>query len=279
MKNLLHISASEGLCNCRIKQYPNAVGEWVSVEQMISQKKIFNPSGLEKEGYENKGKFDSNSCVETDSKSSEEQSDNDRALRRARSKILDIIRCNLDFRYFCTLTYNGECFARDDYKSVVASFSRWCDNRVRRKGLKYVAVIERHHQSNGLHFHVLCNSVLSLVDSGTVSVPQKKKPIRVSSADRYKIPAEDRKVVYNISDWSYGFSTAIEITGDPERIKTANYLRKYLTKDSEKIGGRYYYSGGALVRPRFLYTNADFYDCEETYYINVPGNTIKVVKI
>ena len=278
MKNILKVSASEGLCNCRIKQYPNANGDWVPVEQMISQKKIFNPLGLEKEGYETKGKYDSNSRVETDSKSSD--TDNtDRALRRSRAKVLDIIRCNSDFRFFCTLTYNGESFARDDYKSVVASFSRWCDNRVRRKGLKYIAVIERHKQSNGLHFHVLCNDVLSMVDSGTVSVPQKKKPVKVSTADRYKIPLEDRKVVYNISDWSYGFSTAIEITGDPERIKTANYLRKYLTKDTEKIGGRYYYSGGALVRPRFLYTNADFYECEETYYINVPGNTIKVVKI
>ncbi len=278
MKNILKVSASDGLCNCRIKQYPNANGDWVSVEQMISQKKIFNPLGLEKEGYETKGKYDSSPRVETDSKSSDTEN-TDRALRRSRAKVLDIIRCNSDFRFFCTLTYNGESFARDDYKSVVASFSRWCDNRVRRKGLKYIAVIERHKQSNGLHFHVLCNDVLSMVDSGTVSVPQKKKPIRVSTADRYKIPAEDRKVVYNISDWSYGFSTAIEITGDPERIKTANYLRKYLTKDSEKIGGRYYYSGGALVRPRFLYTNADFYGCEETYYINVPGNTIKVVKI
>ena len=279
MKNILKISASEGLCNCRIKQYPDIDGNWVSVEQMISQKRIFNPSGLEKEGYENKGKFDSNSCVETDNKSSEEQSDNDRALRRSRAKVYDIIRCNLDLGYFCTLTFNGEYIARDDYTSVLKKFSAWCDNRVRRKGLKYLAVIEKHKESNGLHFHVLCNDVLSLVDSGTVKVPKRKKPIKIATADRYKIPLEDRKTVYNITDWIWGFSTAIQITGDDCRVKVANYLRKYLTKDSDKIGGRYYYSGGALVRPRYLYTNADFYDCEETYYINVPGNTIKVLKI
>lgn len=277
MKGLLHISTSEGLCNCRIKQYPNTDGNWVSVEQMVSEKKIFNPSGLEKEGYEKYRKFDDNSCLETDSEPSAENID--RAVKRARSKVLDIIRCNLDFKYFCTLTYNGVDFARDDYKAIVTTFGQWCDNRVRRKGLKYLAVVERHKQSNGLHFHVLCNDALALVNSGTVSVPQRKKPIRVTSADKYKIPLEDRKTVYNISDWSYGFSTAIEITGDPQRIKTANYLRKYLTKDSEKIGGRYYYSGGDLVRPRFLYCDADFYGCAENYRIVVPGNTLKVVTL
>lgn len=277
MKGLLHISAAEGLCNCRIKQYPDTDGNWVSVEQMVSEKKIFNPSGLEKEGYEKYRKLDDNSRVETDNKPSEQNAD--RACKRARSKVLDLIRCNLDFKYFCTLTYNGSDFERDDYNSVVTAFGRWCDNRVRRKGLKYLAVIERHKQSNGLHFHVLCNDVLNLVDSGTVSVPQRNKPIRVSSADRYKIPLDDRKTVYNISDWSYGFSTAIEITGDPQRIKTANYLRKYLTKDTDKIGGRYYYSGGDLVTPRFLYCDADFYGCAETYRILIPGNTLKVVSL
>ena len=191
--------------------------------------------------------------------------------------MLDLIRCNLDFKYFCTLTFNGERVARDDYNSVVAVFSQWCDNRVRRNGLKYVAVIERHKKSNGLHFHILCNDVLRLVDSGTCKVPQRKKPIRTTTADKYKVPKEDRKTVYNISDWSYGFSTAIEISGDPLLVKVGNYLRKYMTKDEQKVGGRWYYSGGALLRPRYTYCTDDFFSCDCTYDFSVAGNSFKVL--
>lgn len=277
MKNLLSVTTVQGLCNCRIKQYPDINGNWVSVQKMTSEKKIFNPSGLEKHGYDTIPKFEDNTCVETDSKSS--GSDTDRAVKRSRAKVLDIIRCNLDFKYFCTLTFNGDIIDRTCYSDVVRKFSQWCDNRVRRCGLKYVAVIEKHKCSDGLHFHVLCTDVLKLSDSGTVKCLGHKKPIRVSTADRYKIPEENRKTVYNISDWSYGFSTAIEITGDECLVKVGAYLQKYLTKDSEKIGGRYYYSGGSLVRPRFLYCDDDFYGCDETYTIKVPGNTIKVLQI
>ncbi|MBQ2943846.1 MAG: hypothetical protein IJD93_04065 [Ruminococcus sp.] len=276
MNNLLHINAREGLCNCRIKLYPDEGGAWVPVEMMISERKIFNPSGLESEGWKSFEKYDDNSRVETDIKSS--QSTSDRAVKRARAKVLDIIRCNTDFKYFCTLTYNGESFARDDYKSVVASFSMWCDNRVRRKGLKYLAVIERHKDKKGLHFHVLCNDVLKLVDSGTVKVPDRKKPIKVTTADRYKVPEADRKTVYNISDWCYGFSTAIEITGDAGLVKVSAYLQKYLTKESEKVGGRWYYSGGVLLRPVYRYCDNDYYSADYDYQIDIPGNSLRVLR-
>lgn len=278
MKNLLSVSASDGLCNCRIKQYPDGVGGWVSVQKMTSEKKIFNPSGLERLGCDAVPKFEVDSCVEADSKQSD-TADSDRAVKRSRAKVLDLIRCNLDLCYFCTLTFNDDIVTRNDYTSVVRKFSQWCDNRVRRCGLKYVAVIEKHKCSDGLHFHLLCTDVLKLSDSGTVKCLGHKKPIRVSTADRYKIPEKDRKIVYNISDWCYGFSTAIAITGDEGLVKVSAYLQKYLTKDSEKVGGRYYYSGGELLRPRFLYCNDDFYSCDETYTIKVPGNTIKVLQI
>ena len=277
MKNLLHVSVSEGLFNCRIKYYPDESGQLYPVEKMVSAEKLFNPYGLERIDNDYHTKHNSDSCVETDIKSSESSSD--RAVVRARSKVLDLIRCNCDFRYFCTLTFNDDIVKRDDYSSVLKKFSQWCDNRVRRCGLKYVAVIERHKKSNGLHFHLLANDVLRLCDSGTVTVPGKKKPVKVSTADRYKVPMADRKTVYNIADWSYGFSTAIEITGDPQRIKVSAYLQKYLTKEGEKVGGRWYYSGGDLARPVYRYCDCDFSDSDYDYEIKFPGNTIKVVKI
>jgi hypothetical protein len=138
-------------------------------------------------------------------------------------------------------------------------------------------VVEFHKDKKGLHFHVLCNDKLRLVDSGTVSVPDRKKPIKTTTADKYKIAVADRKIVFNISDWKYGFSTAIEITGDPGRVKVARYLQKYLAKQTERPGGRWYYSGGDLLRPQYKYCLDDFYETEETYTIKVPGNTIKVL--
>ena len=282
MKNLLSVKASEGLCNCRIKFYPDAHGEWYPVQKMTSEKKIFNPHKLEKHGYVNTGKTHAEDTEElyADTLLSDDvctdRGNCDRARLRARSQILDIIRCNLDFKYFCTLTYDSQRVDRENYNEVVKKFSQWCDNRVRRKGLKYLAVIERHKESNGLHFHMLSNSVLAFVDSGTVKCPNHKKPIKIITADRYKIPLEDRKTVYNISEWTYGFSTAIEITADPLLARVGGYLRKYMTKDSEKVGGRWYYSGGELVRPRYVYCDDDFYCCDKTYELQIPGNCLRV---
>lgn len=282
MKNLLSVKASDGLCNCRIKFYPDGDGNWYPVQKMTSEKKIFNPKGYEKHGYGIPTKTTQEDteelfcCSLLQDEVCTDRGRSDRARLRARSQILDIIRCNLDFRYFCTLTYDAQRVNREDYTEVVKKFSQWCDNRVRRKDLKYLAVIERHKESNGLHFHVLCNSVLDFVESGTVKCPTHKKPIRIATANRYKIPEEDRKIVYNIADWCYGFSTAIEISGDPLLEKVGNYLRKYMTKDTDKIGGRWYYSGGDLVRPRYEFCDDDFYACDTTYEIAVPGNVLRV---
>lgn len=242
----------------------------------MSENKIFNPDGLEQEGWKNYGKFGEDESFQASDRTEPDPENILRACRRARSKLYDIIRCNLDFRYFCTLTFNAEVVDRADYSSVLRKFTQWTDNRVRRQGLKYVGVIEYHKDKRGMHFHVLCNEALRLSDSGTVCAPGKKKPIKSATADKYGIAVADRKPVYNISDWKYGFSTALEITDDPGRVKVARYLQKYLSKQTERPGGRWYYSGGALLRPQYKYCQDDFYDTEETYMINVPGNCIKV---
>lgn len=277
MNNILSVSASEGLYNCRIKLYPTVDGNWVPVEKMVVERPVFNPLNLEKKGSEKYVKL-----CEDEGFSPSDREDPDpenilRACRRARSRLYDIIRCNLDFRYFCTFTFNAEIVDRTDYRSVVRKFSQWSDNRVRRIGLKYVGVPEYHKDHRGIHFHVITNEVLGLVDSGTVSVPQKKKPIRITTADKYGVPLSDRKTVYNIPEWGYGFSTAIEITADEGLVRVSQYLKKYLTKDAEKVGGRWYYSGGDLVRPRFQYCHDDFYNTECSYEFAVPGNCYRVL--
>lgn len=282
--NKFSVSASEGLYNCRIKFYPSESGDLYVAEKMVSRRKIFNPSGLE---YDNDTVPFTSDPIEVNSEIPEEFQklpfDNSsenllRSFRRAKSKLYDLIRCNPDMVYFCTLTFDGELVERCNYDEVMKKFNNWCGNRVRRDNLKYVSVIERHKKSEGLHFHLLANDVISLADSGTVKVPGKKKPIKVTTADRYKVPIADRKIVYNIADWSFGFSTAIQITGDPQRIKVASYLQKYLVKVGDKVGGRWYYSGGALARPVFKYCNDDYFCTDFDFEIHVPCNDFKVMR-
>ena len=58
------------------------------------------------------------------------------------------------------------------------------------------------------------------------------------------------------TDWKLGFSTAIELYG--EYRSAVGYVCKYISKAQEKIGGRWYYSGGQLDKPSVSLTDIDF---------------------
>lgn len=206
------------------------------------------------------------------------------SLRRARRKIFDYAICN-PFDCFVTLTLDKNQIDRGDYSAVIKKLSTYLDNRVRRRGLIYLGVPEL-HQNGGLHFHFLMNSTaLNLVDSGTVSVEGKKKPIKVSTANRQGVPLEKRHTVYNVVDWRLGFSTAIMTYGD--RGAVSRYLSKELNKSVQKsvsadgvlqkIGGRWYLSGGKLAKPVVKLDNKDFAAAEGcTYDFGCPAADFKV---
>lgn len=269
--NLFRARETEALTTSRIKYYWDKNGNLYPVQKLTCCDRVFRDPAFEKDvdkvfvlcGGDDKEQTVSVSdgCTEG-------------AIRRAKKMIYDLIRCN-PFVWFCTLTFDKEKVDRTDYSEVIRKFNQWSDNKVRRKGYMYVAVIERHKESNGLHFHVVCNDSLDLVDSGTVKCIGRKRPIKIATADRYGIPEADRKTVYNIPEWIYGFSTAIEITGDEKGLKVAGYLRKYLTKDFEKIGGRYYYSGGDLRRPVYKYVDDDYGSCEYDWEFSVGGKAYR----
>ena len=158
----------------------------------------------------------------------------DRAKRRAKSAVRDLAYSN-DFRYFVTLTLDQSKIDRYDMKEITRHLNHWLDNHVRRSGLRYVLVAER-HKDGAVHFHGFFNDALTATDSG------------------HKDRGGHR--VYNLPSWGWGFSTAIELYGD--KHKAVGYVVKYITKAQEKIGGRWYYSGGDLQRPRVDYLVADF---------------------
>lgn len=178
-----------------------------------------------------------------------------RARRRARAAIVDLARAT-DFRYFVTLTLDAERIDRYDDRAIIRKLSTWADNQVRRKGLAYVLVPER-HKDGAVHFHGLINDALQLVDSGTMRPPGGGKPRKPRSrAQRNAWLQEGGGVVYNIPGWTLGYTTALELYGD--RLAAIGYVSKYIGKDAEKIGGRWYYSGGLLKRPHVLSCDVDW---------------------
>lgn len=200
-------------CCARFKKYPDG-----TVELMVCSKPVFRGPGWEPERPQPR---------------SEANHDGDdkeaamRSVRRARAKVRELALCT-SFRWFVTLTLDAKKVDRYNMDEVVKRMRIWLDNRVRRKGLAYVLVPE-HHKDGAIHFHGFFNDALPAVYSGHKT-------------------EYDRKV-YNLPDWDFGFTTAIELYGEYSRA--IGYVCKYIGKDLEKgkVGGRWYYSGGVLARP------------------------------
>lgn len=257
------LSEHEAKYNCRKKYYPQPDGSLKLVEEMTCNRFIFNPDNVERRvnrrrieaeeyheamiellrGYKPRPKFEAS------------PEDNiERSKRRARNKLFDIVNCN-KFDYFITLTLDKKKIDRNDYTAIIKKLNTYLDNRVRRSGLYYIGVPEL-HKNGGFHFHFLVNDVLQLEPSGTYIRPTGGKPVKADTVRRSGFSLEDCKEVYNISDWSLGFTTAIKTYGDIKAV--ANYVGKYITKGDKKVGGRWYYSGGKLQKPVFEYDRVNF---------------------
>lgn len=151
--------------------------------------------------------------------------------------ILDMLRCN-NFQWFVTVTFNKDSVTdRMDDNETRHKFKFWL------KHLKedfpetiYIAVAE-HHKKGGLHFHVCMGNItaeqLKLVDSGK----------------RVKKGYCKGDIIYNITRWGNGWSTATEIR-DVKRCKW--YLMKYMRKQSHDLsffGKKRYWASKNVLRP------------------------------
>jgi hypothetical protein len=192
----------------------------------------------------------------TQSYEARKQASDARSMRRAKNMIRDYGLCN-DFAYFVTLTLSPDKIDRYSIVEATKKLNIWANNQVTRKGLKYILVPER-HKDGAIHYHGFFNDALPAVDSGTLTHSGHVKPRRPrSAAERERMLNEGWSIVYNLPNWSLGFSTAIALYG--ERRAAVAYVCKYINKAAEndgKIGGRWYYSGGGLVKPDVSYGNA-----------------------
>ena len=164
-----------------------------------------------------------------------EGADMERSMRRARAKLRRLALAN-DFEYFVTLTLDPAKIDRYDGAAVTKALGRWADNMVRRHGLRYILVPER-HKDGAFHFHgFFAGKGLEIVDSGV---------------------KWDGRPVYNLPQWTLGFSTAQRLYGDYHAA--VGYCCKYIGKQAgERPLGRWYYSGGPLQEPEKEYIEVDY---------------------
>lgn len=296
---------AESAYNSRVKYYRGSDGQLVPYEMMCCNRQIFLESGselseytqaLERELEYREAAAEVFSAVYNDRriqnpiytpppKSKQELLDASR--RRARRKIFDYIICN-DFDMFVTLTLDAKLIDRNDYGAIIKRLNTWLGNRVKRKGIRYIGVPE-YHKNGGLHFHFAVNGAdkFKLVDSGTVTVEGRKKPIRADTARFRGYAPEQCHTVYNLPEWKLGFSTAILTYGD--RGALAHYLSKELCKDVQKslvksgsidkIGGRWYLHGGHFEKPVVELANRNFEEMSGySYDVACDGGKFKIYK-
>ena len=182
-----------------------------------------------------------------------EGADMERSMRRARAKLRRLALAN-DFEYFVTLTLDPAKIDRYDGAAVTKALGRWCDNMVRRHGLRYILVPER-HKDGAFHFHgFMAGPGLEARDSGV---------------------EWDTRPVYNLPQWTLGFTTAQRLYG--EYPAAVAYCCKYIGKQQyQRPLGRWYYSGGALREPEKVYCDLDYRTVDNAVEFSIPGANIKI---
>lgn len=243
-KNIFQpISEAFAYCNGRVKISPNGG----VLEVLYISKPVFNWGGFElKKNSDIEPNFwspvDAEIEAEIEAAEAAKKTPNAQARARSYKRVFDYSMCNEGvFDLFITMTCDGAKVDRYNIDKVYWDKLRhFLDNRVQRKGLKYIIVPEL-HKDGAVHFHGLINSsAVQLKDSG--------RRIR-------KRGLSYGKHIYNITDWKVGFTTAVKLSGDHENV--AKYITKYITKQTSggMIGGRYYYHGGKLLQPSYHYLN------------------------
>gem|GEM_PF-576275 len=188
--------------------------------------------------------------------------------KRAKEKVFDITMLN-KFDYFITWTLDKEKIDRYDEKEISKKLKYFLNNASKRFGLKYIVIPEYHKKDKAIHMHGLISGNMNFVDSDTRLIPNFKKPISKKKMEQLNLSdtSDGVKIVYNMPQWEYGYSTAIRIYGETEN--TAKYMTKYITKDLKKIFGNYYYAGGKVQRnPEIKLYNTNYTAVnEKEYYI------------
>lgn len=154
-----------------------------------------------------------------------------RSLRRTQKELQDLVDCN-NFEWFGTFTFDPAKIDRHDAQAVKKAMSIWLNNQRRHSPeMIYILVPER-HQDGAIHFHALLGNYNGkMAHSGS---QWQKQPI------------------FNVVSYQLGFTNFTKIR---DKAKTANYCRKYITKDMANTGAneRRYWRSKNLRKPHKTY--------------------------
>lgn len=266
------LSPTQGLYNTRVKYFGD-----LTVVTCFSRP-VFNPLGLET--YKKKDKQDESIYIydsETDTISLKlvdgktvidpftgeimkvsnyrEPRKRTDSIKRARDKAFEIAHAN-NFTYFVTLTLDESKISRYDTAEISKKLFKWLNNQQQRNDLHYLIIPEYHKRVNedgksAIHFHGLLSGNLRYIDSGHKT--------------------DKGQTIYNLDNWHYGFTTAVQLDDNYSRV--VNYVMKYITKDCNKILGRWYLSGGKDLKRSVPtdFMNIDFQAFDGTEYEVLPA--------
>ena len=241
-----------------VKHYAKIYTYSCGIQDIVaSSEPDFGAKGWEKSGAD--AKRCSNEHKRERKSADPKGEDLERSMRRARGKLRRLALAN-DFRWFVTLTFNPEKVDSFDAAAVVKKLNAWCSNMVQRKGLRYILIPELHPTSGRIHFHGFFSDCVDAVDSGHTDKQGHK--------------------IYNLPQWTLGFTTAIELYDDYSRA--VGYVSKYIGKQDGKITGRWYYSGGDLREPEVTYAEISPAELlreypEQAFVFYPPGKQMAVV--
>lgn len=152
------------------------------------------------------------------------------SYRRTVNAIHDISRSER-WTMFYTLTFSPDVVDRSNFELCMKKANKWFNNLKRKAPeLKYMFVPELHADKTNWHIHgLVCG------DSGVEYVDSGKRD-------------KSGRVIYNIGNWKYGFSTATKID---DSAKASSYILKYITKElcENSLGKKRYYHSRNINEP------------------------------
>lgn len=219
--------------NARLLDYPT--GQHVTLYDKAVQTGYKNKKLTKSYQNENRTTDEENHCIKV-------------SLGKTKNTIYNIARSNV-WKWFITFTLSPEKVDRSSYDDVVQKLRAFLSNLQQRKcpNLKYLIVPELHADNTNYHFHGLladCDE-LEFVFSGHFD--------------------DNDRPVFNIPQWSYGFTTATLIE---DTARASSYITKYVTKTSEqylKNKHRYYTNRNTFRTPPEKLTVGDTIDFIKTY--------------
>ena len=229
--------------NCRVYSYP--AGDHVSIYTKTFERKEKDIQGKEKNEHFSKAYVNEDRTLE------EEEHCKNVSLSATKNRIYNIAR-SITWQWFITLTFERDNTDASDYDVIIRRLHTFLNNLQSRKcpDMKYLIVPELHDDKENYHFHGFLSDVDALRFCFSGHFDRKGNPI------------------YNILNWSYGFTTATQIK---DSSKASSYITKYITKDSElKLKNKKRY----LCSRNIERTQASYHIVDEEDFLGVYGNDI-----